>query len=232
MKNKRTLLLFLALVLVGALLFGSIPAWAGENPGLEKSLAAAREALERELSPLAGTGFIGIGHSEAEGEVIVFVEDEQSKQRVPHSINGYTVRTEVTGKIRVLSNQVAEPLANVSSKRRSKVSTLVGGISLSAWVTPPPYYAGTLGMVTYDDKILSNAHVIAMEPDTDEFLDLGTAIIQPGTGDGGMLGAKVGELEAYMPIDFDPGTQNYADAAIGIIRYCTKIRAHDRSNHR
>jgi len=217
MKNKRTLLLFLVLVVIGALLFSFITAWAGENPAHGKSLAAARETLERELSLLAGAGFVGISHSEAEGEVIVFVEDEQTKQRMPRSFNGYAVRTEVTGKIRVLSNQVAEPLAGVSPDRRGEVSPLVGGISLSAWVTPPPYYAGTLGMVTYDDKILSNAHVIAMEPDTDEFLDLGTAIIQPGTGDGGMLGAKVGELEAYMPIDFDPGVENYADAAIGSI---------------
>jgi hypothetical protein len=216
MKNKRTLLLFLTLVLICALLFSSIPAWAGENPGHGKSLAEARKALERELSPLAGAGFVGISHSEAEGEVVVFVEDEQTKQRVPHSIDGYTVRTEVTGKIQVLSNQVAEPLAGVSPVRRGEVSPLVGGISLSAWI-PGAYYSGTLGMVTYDSKILSNAHVIAIEPDTDNFLDLGTAIIQPGSGDGGRSGAKVGELEAYIPIDFEPGAENYADAAIGSI---------------
>ena len=216
MKKDKKLLLLLALVLVGALLFGAMPASAGENPGLGKSLAEVRQALERELSPMAGAGFVGIGHSEAEGEVIVFVEDEQTKQRVPHSFNGYTVRTEVTGKIQMLSTQVAEPLAGVSSDRRGEVSHLVGGISLSAWI-PGVYYSGTLSMVTYDDKILSNAHVIALEPDTENFLDLGTAIIQPGSGDGGRWGAKVGELEAYIPINFEPGAENYADAAIGSI---------------
>jgi len=216
MKKDKKLLLLSVLVLVAALLFGAIPASAGENPGLGKSLAEARQALERELSPMAGTGFVGIGHSEAEGEVIVFVEDERAKQRVPRSFNGYTVRTEVTGKIQLLSTQVAEPLAGVSSERTGEVSPLVGGISLSAWV-PGAYYSGTLSMVTYDNKILSNAHVIALEPDTDNFLDLGTEIIQPGTGDGGRSGAKVGELEAYIPIDFAPGAKNYADAAIGSI---------------
>jgi hypothetical protein len=216
MTKDKKLLLSLALALIGALLFSVIPASAGENPGHGKSLAEARSALERELSPLAGAGFVGIGHSEAGGEVIVFVEDEQTKQRVPRSFNGYKVRTEVTGKIQTLTTQVAEPLASVSPERRGEVIPLVGGISLSAW-TPPPYYAGTLGMVTYDGKILSNAHVIAMEPDTDNFLDLGAAIIQPGSGDGGRSGAQVGTLEDYVPLDFDPDAENYADAAIGSI---------------
>jgi len=218
MKKERKLLLFLALVLVGALLFSVVPASAGENPGRGKSLAEARKSLEQELLPLAGAGFVGIAHSEAEGKVIVFVEDEQTKQRVPRSFNGYAVRTEVTGKVETLSTQVTEPLAY--EERRDEVRPLVGGISLSAYVTKGGgiyLYSGTLGMVTYDDKILSNAHVIAMEPDTDNFLALGTDIIQPGSGDGGRLGAKVGELEDYIPIDFDPEAENYADAAIGSI---------------
>jgi len=216
MKKDKKLLVLLVLVFVGALLFSAIPASAGENPGHGKSLAAARNALERELSPLAGKGFVGIAHSETDGGITVFVEDEQTKQRVPRSFNGHTVRTEVTGKIQVLSTQVAEPLASVSSERTGEVSPLVGGVSLSAWI-PGVYYSGTLGMVTYNDKILSNAHVIAVEPDTENFLDLGTAIIQPGSGDGGRSGAKVGELEDYIPIDFAPGAINYADAAIGSI---------------
>jgi hypothetical protein len=215
MKKDKKLLLLVALVLVSVLLFGAIPASADENPGHGKSLAAARKTLEQELLPLAGV--VGISHSEADGEITVFVEDEQAKQRVPRSFDGYTVRTEVTGKIQLLSTQVAEPLAGVSPERTGEASLLVGGISLSAWVLPPPYYSGTLGMVTYNDKILSNAHVIAIDPETDEFLDLGTAIIQPGSGDGGRSGAKVGELEAYIPIDFDPNAENYADAAIGSI---------------
>ena len=216
MKKEKKLLLFLALVLVGALLFSSVHALAGETPGPGKSLAEARKALEQELLPLAGAGFVGIGHSEAEDEVIVFVEDEQTRERIPRSFEGHTVRTEVTGRIETLSTQVTEPLTDVSEERRDEVSPLVGGISLSAYV-PHLYYAGTLGMVTYDNKILSNAHVIAMHPDTDNFLDTGTPIIQPGSGDGGSLVNRVGELEAYILIDFDPDAENYADAAIGSI---------------
>jgi hypothetical protein len=220
MKKENKFLLFLALVLVGALLFSSVPASAGENPGRGKSLAEAKEVLEQELLPLAGAGFVGIAHSEAEGEVIVFVEDEQTKQRVPHSFKGYTVRTEVTGKIQALSTQVAEPITDVSEERQGEVRPLVGGTSLSAYVTKGAGiypYAGTLGMVTYDDKILSNAHVIAIEPGTAEFLATGTPVIQPGSYDGGRLGNQVGELQAYIPINFAPKAKNYADAAIGSI---------------
>jgi hypothetical protein len=220
MKKEKKLLLFLALVLVGALLFSSVPAWAGENPGRGKSLAEAREALEQELLSPAGAGFVGIAHSEAEGEVIVFVEDEQAKQRVPRSFQGYAVRTEVTGKIQTLSTQVVKPLTDVSEERRGEVSPLVGGTSLSAYVTKGAGiypYAGTLGMVTYDDKILSNAHVIAINPETGEFLNTGTPIIQPGSHDGGTLDDRVGALQAYIPINFAPKARNYADAAIGSI---------------
>jgi hypothetical protein len=217
MKKEKKLLLFLILVLVGALLFSSVPASAGANPSRGKSLAEARKALEQELLPLAGAGFVGIAHSEADGEVIVFVEDEQAKQRMPRSFNGYAVQTEVTGKIQAFSTQVAEPLADVG--RKDEVRPLVGGTSLSAYI-PSLYYAGTLGMVTYKDdnkKILSNTHVIAMNPQTGAFLSIGTTILQPGSGDGGSTGDRVGALEAYIPINFTPNAENYADAAIGSI---------------
>lgn len=220
MKNRRKLLLFVIPVLVSALFFVSVPAWATRNPGNGKSLAEARMALEQELSPASGDGFVGIAHSEVEGEIIVFVEDEQSKGRVPRSLEGYTVRTEVTGKIQAFPTQVAEPLTDVNEERQGEVSSLVGGISLSAFVRRGMGiypYAGTLGMVTYDNKILSNAHVIATNPQTGEFLSTGTPIIQPGSYDGGTLNDRVGVLEAYIPIDFTPNAKNYADAAIASI---------------
>jgi hypothetical protein len=220
MKNGRRFLLFLILALVGALLFSSIPASAGEHPGGGKSLAEARKALEQELLPLAGDGFVGITHSEAEGEITVFVENEKAKGRVPRSFEGYTVRTEVTGKIRAFSTEVLQPLTDGSVERQGEVRPLVGGISLSAYVRRGmgiDPYAGTLGMVTYDNKILSNAHVIAMDPETGEFLDTGTPIIQPGSYDGGTLNDRVGALEAYIPIDFARDARNFADAAIASI---------------
>ncbi|MFO7773724.1 MAG: CFI-box-CTERM domain-containing protein [Dehalococcoidia bacterium] len=220
MIKGEKLLSFLAPVLVVALLLGSLVALVGEDPGRGKSMAEARKALEQELLSRAGAGFAGITHSEAEGVLIVFVEDEQTRDEVPCCFEGYTVRTEVTGRIDVLSTQAVQPATDLTVDRRSDVRPLVGGTSVSAYVTKGPWiytYAGTLGMVTYDNKILSNAHVIAMEPGTDEFINTGTPIIQPGSGDGGRLDARVGELEGYMPIEFGSDAQNYADAAIGSI---------------
>ena len=220
MKRDKKLLFFLALVLVGSLLFISVPTSYHGNPHLRKSLPEATKALQQELLALIGDGFVGITHSEVEDEVIIFVEDEQTKQRVPSSFENYTVRTEITGRLQILPAQLAEPITDVSENRQGDVRPLVGGTSLSAYVTKGPLvylYAGTMGMVTYDDKILSNAHVIAMEPGTGEFLDIGTPVIQPGTRDGGRLVNQVGELEAYIPIDFSPDAENYADAAISSI---------------
>jgi len=219
--NKEKQLLLLVLVVVGTLLFSSASPLAGENPGRVKSLAEARKALEQELLPLAGDGFVGIAYSEAEDEVIVFVEDEQTREKVPRSFEGYTVQTKVSGRIETFSTQLAEPMADVSDERQNESRPLVGGTSLSAYVQKGPgtiySYVATLGMVTYDDKILSNAHVIAMDPDTGEFLDIGTPIIQPGTGDRGRLVNRVGELETYIPVNFEANAENYADAAIGSI---------------
>ncbi len=220
MRKEKKISLIFALVLLVALLFGSVPAAAGGNHSYGRSLAEARQSLEQELLPLAGAGFVGIAHSEAEGEIIVLVENEQAKQRVPPSFNGRTVRTEVTGKVQTLATQVVEPLANVSEQRLGKVRPLVGGTSLSAYVTKGAQlylYAGTLGMVTYNSKILSNAHVIAMNPETGDFLPAGTPITQPGTRDGGRLGDRVGALQSYIPINFASNATNYADAAIGSI---------------
>jgi len=220
MKKAKRLPLFLVSVLIGALLFSSVSASAGEDPGHGTSPAVVRKALEQELRPLAGAGLVGIAHSESDGEVVVFVEDERALEAVPRSFKGCAVRTEITGKIESLSSEVASPVSDVSEARRDQVRPLVGGTSLSAYVTEGPWiylYGGTLGMVTYDDKILSNAHVIAMNPDTYEFLDIGTPILQPGSGDGGRLDDRVGELGGYIPIHFEPDGENYADAAIGSI---------------
>jgi len=221
MKKGKVLLSFSVLILVTALLFlNSIPASADHNPGRGKSLLEARTALESELLSPAGAGFVGITHSEAEDEIIVFVEDEQTKGRMPRCFEGYTVQTKVTGKIETLSAQVAEPLSSVGENEQEETSPLVGGTSLSAYVMKESgiyRYTGTLGIVTYDNRVLSNAHIIAMKPGTDEFLSIGTPIIQPGSADGGSLDNRVGELETYIPIDFGDNAQNYADAAIGSV---------------
>jgi Divergent InlB B-repeat domain len=220
MKKDKKILVLSALALVLLLLFSAVSASTGASPGQVKSLEEARQALEQELLTQAGVGFVGIADSEADEAITVFVENEQAGQVVPDSFYGYTVRTDVTGTIEASSAPVAEPTTVVDPQREEKVRPLVGGTSLSSYVARSGglyLYAGTLGMVTYDDRILTNAHVIAMNPQTYEFLDSGTTVVQPGTGDGGGLGDRVGGLLTYIPIDFGPDAINYADAAISTI---------------
>jgi hypothetical protein len=101
------------------------------------------------------------------------------------------------------------------------VRPIAGGISLGV---PEEAYggkmAGTLGLVVKGPGgyyyILSNAHVIAMNSKA-QFLALGTAVLQPGTYDGGSISDKIGELYNYIKITFGPKGKNYADAAIAKI---------------
>ncbi|MDK2877114.1 MAG: hypothetical protein PWQ22_1524 [Archaeoglobaceae archaeon] len=76
--------------------------------------------------------------------------------------------------------------------------------------------AGTLGLIVKGQDgyyILTNAHVIAMNSKA-KFLPIGTAVLQPGTYDGGTTEDKIGELSKYIKITFGPKGKNYADAAI------------------
>ena len=224
---KTVVRVFIALlVFLSLLLSGSGPPLAGQNPSQGDPLAQARQVLEQQL--ISVPGFAGIAHLEETGEVVVFLENEGAKATVPDRFEGFPVRTEVIGIFQALPARATEPVVpsqanQISPDRTGVVRPLVGGVSVSALAGEIYIYAGTLGMVTYDDKILSNAHVIAMDPDDSTFLEFGTTVIQPGTLDDGTSANQVGALENYIPIVFynspdisDP-TPNYADAAIAAI---------------
>ncbi len=219
MGKRKNVFISISLVLIGLLLFSSGPALAGGNSSQGKPpLEKARQVLEEKLAGLPG--FAGIAHSEEAGEIIVFLENEQAKGKTPGRFEGFPVRTEITGRFQALPTQVAEPIApsqtnTVSDDRLTEVSPLIGGISVSAYIEGQGW-AGTLGMVTYDNKILSNAHVIAMDL-ANNFLPAGTPIIQPGSYDGGTSDNQVGTLEQYIPIKFTGRAPNYADAAIATL---------------
>jgi len=229
MMNKRWVRFILASLLIVVLSFGfSGSAFASENSNQGSTpLEKARQVLEERLVELPGIA--GIAHSEETGEIIVFMENERAKGQAPSRFEGFPVRTEITGKFQARSVAVADPIAPsqvnaVSGSRLTEVSPLVGGVSVSAYVAGQSW-AGTLGMVTYDNKILSNAHVIALDL-ANNFLPAGTPVIQPGSYDGGTLDNQVGTLENYIPIEFgrqvgrSPNLKypaNYADAAIATI---------------
>jgi hypothetical protein len=187
----------------------------------------ARKHAEEMLLPLEGIA--GISHREDPPRIIVYLEHEKHKDKVPDKIDGFKTETVVIGRIKASSLLQLEEKIEQSSyytytssvSRTSTVRPIVGGISLGV---PEDAYggkmAGTLGLVVQDPQgsyyILSNAHVIAMNSNA-QFLPLGTSVLQPGTYDGGTTSDKVGELYKYIKITFGTKGKNYADAAIAKI---------------
>lgn len=185
------------------------------------SIKEARKHAEEKLLPLEG--IVGVSHREDPPKIIVYIEHEKHRDKVPDNIDGFKTEVIVTGKIKALSLLQLEEVETTYEYRKpvsrtAEVRPIVGGISIGV---PEEAYggrmAGTLGLVVKGPEgyyyILSNAHVIAMNSKA-KFLPLGTATLQPGTYDGGTIDNKVGELYKYIKITFGPKGKNYADAAI------------------
>jgi len=196
-----------------------------QTSGTKPSIREARKRAEEILLPLEGIA--GVSHRENPPRIVVYLEHEKYRDKVPGEILGYKTEVIVIGRITALSLLQLEKVELLAYTypgpvdRTGRVRPLVGGISLGV---PENAYggkmAGTLGLiVTGQDGgvyILTNAHVIAMNSKA-QFLPQGTAVLQPGTYDGGTLQDKVGELYKYIKITFGPKGKNYADAAIAKI---------------
>jgi hypothetical protein len=218
LKNHLAFLALLVL-LISITLTGAIGVQAS---GTKPSIREARKHAEETLLPLEGIA--GVSHRENPPRIIVYLEHEKYKDRIPDEILGYKTEVIVIGKIKALSLlqlEEAKPLAYAYPSpviRTGRVRPLVGGVSLG--VSEDAFggkMAGTLGLIVQgvdgEVYILTNAHVIAMNRKA-QFLPIGTAVLQPGTYDGGTIQDKVGELCKYVKITFGPKGKNYADAAI------------------
>jgi hypothetical protein len=75
-----------------------------------------------------------------------------------------------------------------------------------------PTAAGTLGLVTKNNQVLSCTHVLALNSNQTP-VNLGTPVWQPGGYDGGNQSDVIGTLSNYIPIVFGASGTNYADAA-------------------
>jgi hypothetical protein len=222
--KKTAALLLLALLLCSFVLVGVMGVQASN---VKPDIKEARKHAEEMLLPLEGIA--GISHREDPPRIIVYLEHEKYKDRVPVSIDGFKTEVVVIGKVKALSllqlEERIKPSYTYSEpvSRTARVRPIVGGISIGV---PESAYggkmAGTLGLVVKDKDsygnyyILSCAHVIAMNSKA-QFLPSGTAVLQPGTYDGGTIDDKVGELYKYIVITFGPKGKNYADAAIAKI---------------
>ena len=122
---------------------------------------------------------------------------------LPSDLDGIPVEIVVTGRITALSHP-----DDIARYRPAHTGNSVGH---------PAITAGTIGAKVTDgvnSYILSNNHVLA---DVNE-ANIGDAIIQPGSFDGGSSPADdIGTLADFEPLSFKKNTTNTIDAAIALL---------------
>jgi hypothetical protein len=159
-------------------------------------------------------GVVGVGYRLSEPRIVVYVEDEYTARRVPGTLLGYRVEVVITGRLYALSTTplvsgaTGRLLSGAEVSKTSRVRPVPGGVSVGSVLVT----AGTLACVVYDAEtgkplILSNRHVF--------WGPKGTAILQPGSYDGGRDPDDViGRVLRFTEIREYPDT-NIVDAALG-----------------
>ena len=167
-------------------------------------LLQLKERAEEELLRLEKVAGVGVRNE----KIVVYLEepDEKLIASLPTKIEDVPVMVRVVGKVQALASIHPYSTQALWAKRTEKWRPAPGGVSCG----DPTVTAGTLGMWTRDFKLLTNAHVIAINYRTGGFNSPGTEVLQPGPYDGGKLEDKVAYLENYS---LAPGV-NYVDAAV------------------
>lgn len=199
------------IVLAISVLFISIASGANQ-PGIKE----VKEKHESDLFAIDGVS--GISVDEVKGEIIIYIEKSEVSRKAPKILEGFPVKHVVTGRIKALQATTATETLIIPAATYSRTSLqrpVFGGISLGN--ARIPNAAGTLGLVTSNNYVLSNAHVLAMDSNAN-FVSIGTAAWQPGGYDGGSSSNTIGKLYKYIPIGFNSFfANNYADAAIATL---------------
>lgn len=133
-------------------------------------------------------------------------------QRIPSRVAGLPTDVEGVGYPRALA--AAEADLDPRLRRRP----VPGGVSVGLGRSAVPFtFAGTLGVVLSDARDparrlgLSNNHVLADE----NRAPIGSAVVQPGTLDGGREADRIGALDRFEPIRFG-NAPNSMDAAAAL----------------
>ena len=68
------------------------------NPGPSTPIVQVKQNHEFELMAIDGVEGVGIGSNEIGDDVIlVYLRDEEVGKRIPHNIEGFQVKTQITG---------------------------------------------------------------------------------------------------------------------------------------
>ena len=212
---KKALLGLLVATFAAGLVYGAGPVFGGGEDGLEKA-DAARQKHTATILAKPGVVAVAVGFNPAgEAAVKVYTEDAEVPG-IPGELDGVPVHKQVSGKIMAVAPSAATATALTTTDRWARPVPI--GVSTGH----PDITACTIGARLTDGSAvyaLSNNHCYARTNDA----DIGDAVIQPGTYDGGSSpGDDIGNLHDYEPLIFGNfgkclmrGKQcNYMDAAI------------------
>ena len=171
-------------------------------------VVSVKRRYEHQLIKIPGV--VGVATNPTK-KLLLLLSSPKYLKTTPNVVAGIPVKKVVVGEMRALGISQSQDSGNQVSTEiipnRQKVRPLVGGLSIS----PPERIAGTLGIITEDDVILTNAHVAAINYITGKFEPKKTPIFQPSWLDGGTKEDEVGELEIYTNIQ--PNTPRTVDGA-------------------
>jgi len=153
-------------------------------------ISLVKERYEHQVMKIPGV--VGVG-TNPDKSIILLLESKKYINSTPNYIAGIPVKKIVVGKMNILYSNT--PLSN-----RAKVRPIVGGVSIS----PPENIAGTLGIISEDEVIVTNAHVAAIDFKANRTFSAGTPIYQPAWLDGGNRSDRIGELQIYTNLRNNP----------------------------
>jgi PKD repeat protein len=207
MNGRRTFKVFSRTVLVLFTLLSSVAAIPVSSDAQPPGLARAIEVQDRYNPQLMKTPLVvgtAVGLTPG-GQPVIKVFAQSHGASLPPVLDGVTVVPEVTG----MFTARQDPNPRDRFPRPVPIGVSTGH---------PDVTAGTIGARVRDAQgnvyALSNNHVYANTNDA----SVGDNVLQPGSIDGGTDPQdRIGSLYAFVPIDFDGGS-NYVDAAIASTR--------------
>jgi len=176
-------------------------------PGLERAIEV-KEKHEKAILEVQGVTGVAVGLNGSSVPVVMILTETPGVRGLPTSLGGVPVEMRVSGKL------VALPKGGKGG-RVDPTARFERPVPIGVSTGHPDMTAGTIGARVTDGEdvfALSNKHVYA----DGNAAELGDAVIQPGTFDGGVSPADdIGTLYDFEPIVFG-GADNIMDAAIAL----------------
>ena len=192
--------LLVVVAILGLLALSNVLLAQGNSENAFEHVREVQERNTERLMAMNGVEGTAIGYNENDQLAVKVFTAGPGVRGIPQELDGVPVHVVVTGKIYA----------------RSATGWYERPVPIGVSTGHPDITAGTIGCRVTDGinvYALSNNHVYADENNA----EIGNAVIQPGTIDGGSSPADdIGTLAAFEPIVFHPRARNTIDAAIAL----------------